>query len=188
MHYQILVLLKVIISENIVNSLNLKIYSSSKQITIVQRHFNQSHGFVIANLKLSFNKLYSVIHLHVLKDLHYNVVLRTEFQHQHCKVIFEYCNHLPELVKNTKTCCALEVADIGEFTLFLNITFQCKSIVTKSKHFSRDDQDFIDMKINKILVNGIIDPCILPWCAQVVAVKYETKRHRKRLCTDQHLN
>lgn len=176
-------LLKVIISENIVNSLNLKIYSLSKQITIVQRSFNQSHGFVIANLKLSFNKLYSVIHLCVLKDLHYNVVLRTEFQHQHCKVTFEYCKHLPELVKNTKTCCALEVADI-EVTLFLNITFQCKSIVTKSKHFSRDDQDFIAMKINKILANGIIDPCILPWCVQVVAVKYEIKRYRKRLCID----
>ena len=123
--------------------------------------------------------------LDIMKDLYCDVMLGKDFQHHDQKLIFKYGSHFPEMVmKNTEIYYALEGADVEELTLFPNITSNLKPLATKSRHFSEDNQKFIDMEMNKHLGYKIIEPSILPWCAQVDAVKDKTRRHRKRLCLD----
>lgn len=82
-------------------------------------------------------------------------------------------------MKGTGASLALEAADIAEPTLFPGISAKCKSIATKSRHFSKEDSDFIAVEISKLLGDGIIEPRISPWHAQLVVVKDEAKIHKK---------
>lgn len=97
----------------------------------------QSSGFVVVSHKLK-DRLYSAIHLCVIKDLCCNVVLGRDFQHHHPKVIFKYGSNLPELMRNMRTCYILEIANMEELMLFPNITSNFKLIPTKSRYFFFD--------------------------------------------------
>ena len=57
-----------------------------------------------------------------------------------------------------------------------------KPIVTKSRKYSREDQEFIKTETHRLLSEGIIDPSDSPWRAQVVVTKSE--RHKTRLVVD----
>ncbi|XP_063888888.1 uncharacterized protein LOC135115803 [Scylla paramamosain] len=75
-------------------------------------------------------------------------------------------------------------ADIEEPSLFPNLPQQCKPIAVKSRHYCKDDQLFINDQISRLLSEGVIEPSISPWRAQVVVVKDPLDRHKKRLCID----
>lgn len=154
---------------------------------MAQKSINsRSNGFTVVDFKLGLNdKLYTSVPLTIMKDLCCDVVLGREFQSRHLKVTFEYGGYLPELVvKGTGACLALEAADIAEPTLFPGISAKCKPIATKSRRFSKEDSDFIAVEISKLLEDGIIEPSISPWRAQLVVVKDEAKIHKKQLCVD----
>lgn len=149
---------------------------------MAQKSINsRSNGFAVVDFKLGLNdKLYTSVPLTIMKDLCCDVVLGREFQSRHLKVTFEYGGYLPELVvKGTGACLAMEAADIAEPTLFPGISPKCKPIATKSRRFSKEDSDFIAVEISKLLEDGIIEPSISPWRAQLV--KDEAKIHKKRL-------
>lgn len=46
---------------------------------------------------------------------------------------------------------------------------------------SKNDQEFIAKEINMLLIIG---PTILLWRVQIVVLKAETRRHRKRFCME----
>ena len=69
-------------------------------------------------------------------------------------------------------------------SLFRSISDKTQPIATKSRRYNKDDQNFIESKISKLLSDGIIEPCFSPWRAQVVVVKDLTKSNKKRLCID----
>ena len=69
-------------------------------------------------------------------------------------------------------------------SLFTNISDKMQPVVTKSRRFNKDDQNFIESEISKFISDGIIEPCFSPWRAQVVIVKDLTKSNKKRLYID----
>ncbi|XP_046841983.1 uncharacterized protein LOC124436099 [Xenia sp. Carnegie-2017] len=128
---------------------------------------------------------YSSVRLGVLKDLCSDIILGQDFQRKHKSVVIEFGGEKPELkVPNGVPVCALAAASIEEPSLFANILPECKPIASKSRKFSREDQEFIKQEINNLLVEGIIEPSTSPWRAQVVVSKDPLQRHKKRLCID----
>lgn len=49
---------------------------------------------------------------------------------------------------------------------------------------TKDDQLFINDQISRLLSEGVIEPSISPWRAQVVVVKDPLDRHKKIHCID----
>ena len=97
----------------------------------------------------------------------------------------EYGGQLPELVvKGTGVCFALEAANTTGPTLFPGISTKYKPNPTKSRCFNKEDSDFIAMEISKLQKDGIIEPSMSPWHAQVVVVKDETKKHTQKDCVN----
>ena len=62
--------------------------------------------------------------------------------------------------------------------LFANLSDDCRPIATKSRKFSHDDSVFISSEVKMLLDEGIIEPSLSPWHAQVVVVKGENRRKR----------
>ncbi|XP_068222901.1 uncharacterized protein [Palaemon carinicauda] len=123
--------------------------------------------------------------LGVLKDLCCDVILGYDFQKQHQSVTFQHEGKRPSLkITGAKPVCVLATADIDEPSLFPNLPHQCKPIAVKSRRYSQDDQLFIKDPISHLLSEGVIEPSISPWRAQVVVVKVPLDRHKKRLCID----
>ena len=64
--------------------------------------------------------------------------------------------------------CALSTATIDNILLFTNLLPECKPIATKSRSFSFDDEDFMQVEIYRFLSGGIIEPSTSPSHAQIV--------------------
>ena len=69
-------------------------------------------------------------------------------------------------------------------SLFSNLAPDARPIATKSRRYSEEDRNFIQENVDKLLSEEVILPSSLPWRAQVVVVKDEFNRHKKRLCVD----
>ena len=80
--------------------------------------------------------------------------------------------------------CALAAASTESVSLFSNLSPGAKPIATKSRRFSKEDQEFIEETINNWNEEGVIQPSSSLWRAQVIVVKDDLNRHRKRLCVD----
>ena len=100
-------------------------------------------------------------------------------------MIFRYLSiHCFQLLKFTPVC-ALSAAQLEEPSPFENFRPNCKPIASKLRHFCKEDQDFIQHEINKVLPEDIIEPSNSLWRVQVVVVvKDHLNRHKKRLCID----
>ena len=108
-----------------------------------------------------------------------------DFQKQHKSVTFQYGGEKPELeITGTDSVCALTTAMIDEPYLFPNLPQGCKPIAVKSRHYSKDDQLFIKEQVSHLKSEGIIEPSLSPWHAQVVVVKDQFNINKKRLCID----
>lgn len=129
--------------------------------------------------------MYSSIRLGVLKDLCSDIILGQDFQKEHKSVLIEFGGTKPELIiPKSAPVFALSAASVNEPSLFANLLPDSKPIASKTRRFSKDDQDFIQQEINKLLSEGIIEPSLSPWRAQVVVAKDPSNRHKKRLCID----
>jgi len=53
---------------------------------------------------------------------------------------------------------------------FANLTADCHPIASKSRRYSQDSA-FIDEEVKRLLKEGIIEPSLSPWQAQVVVTK-----------------
>jgi len=124
--------------------------------------------------------------LNVLPTLCRDIILALYFQSQHQRecVIFELGGNLQDIVVSHDETCAVAVAETQEVSLFSNLTAGVKPIATKSRRFSHEDRLFIQDNVDKMLSEGVIRPSSSPWRAQVLIVKDEANRHKKRLCID----
>ena len=66
--------------------------------------------------------------------------------------------------------------------LFTNLTSNVKPIATKSRRFTKQDQEFIKLEVSKLLKEGIIEPSVSPWRAQVLVTK--EGNHKRRMVID----
>ena len=130
-------------------------------------------GFCLVDLELE-GRLYRNLHLSVLPELFADLTLVIDFQLQHKSVIFEHGGSKPSL-----SICGLSSLNMDPPQLFANLSDDCRPIATKSRKYSRDDSVFISSEVKRLLAEGIIEPCLSPWHAQVVVVKGENRRKRK---------
>ena len=166
------------ISQTVAEQLNLKIHPSTQDITMALTSL-KTHiiGHCFADIDLN-QHVYKSTRLGVLKDLCTDIILGHDFQKEHERVTIEFGGKKPELIiPNSTPICAISAATIDEPSLFSNLLPDCKPIASKSRRFSKDDQDFIQEEVTKLLSEDIIEIS-----AQVVVAKDPLNRHKKRLC------
>ncbi|XP_046974267.1 uncharacterized protein LOC124540644 [Vanessa cardui] len=71
-----------------------------------------------------------------------------------------------------KVCNIIE-ASVPPATLFSNLSPNIRPIAIKSKRYSEDDLQFINNEISKLLEEGVIEPSVSPWRAQVPILSSE---------------
>ena len=77
--------------------------------------------------------------------------------------------------------CLLTAAVSPEVSLFSNVSDSVRLVATRSRRYNLHDKAFIQENIDKLLEEDIIRPSNSPWRAQVVIVKDEFNRHKKRV-------
>ena len=120
---------------------------------------------------------YAGYKLSVLPGLGADPILGLDFQYQHSSVTFHYGGSEPPLA-----ICGFSTLNIDPPEPFANLAANCHPIASKSRRYSREDSAFIDEEVKRLLKEGIIEPSLSPWRAQVVVTKDEN--HRKRLAID----
>ena len=53
---------------------------------------------------------------------------------------------------------------------------ECKPVASKSRRYSRDDSEFIQSEVKRLLAADFIEPARSPWRAQVLVATQGTKR------------
>ena len=173
------------ISMAIAEKLKLQIKYFNKKISMASKFCNvSSPGYTVADIEIK-DQSYPSTHLGILDNLCCDLILGQDFQKLHKALIFQYNGEKPVLkVAGRQACCALSSAKTDLPTLFPNITEKCKPIATKSRHFSFSDKQFIADQVSELLSHTVIRESISPYRAQVVVVKDQFNRHKKRLCID----
>ena len=169
------------ISQTVAKQQNLKIHPSKQNISMSLTSL-KTHviGHCFADIDLN-QHVYTCTRLGVPKDLCSDIILGHDFQKEkeHERVTIEFGGSKPELiVPNSTPVCAVSAATIDEPSLFSNLLPDCKPIASKSRRFSKDDQDFIQ-EASKLLSDGIVEISSSPWRAQVVVAKDPLDRHKK---------
>ena len=90
--------------------------------------------------------------------------------------------------KPSRSVCGLSSLNMDPPQLFANLSHDCRPIATKSCKYSRDDSVFISSEVKRLLAEGIIEPSLSPWRAQVVVVIGENRRKRMVVDDSQTIN
>ena len=120
---------------------------------------------------------YKDFRVSVMPGLCSDLILGLDFQSQHSSVTFKYGGAKPPL-----SVCSFTMLNIGPTSLFANLTSDCHPIATKSRRERKKDLEFIDKEVDRLLEDGIVEPSLSPWRAQVVVTKDEN--HKQRLAID----
>ena len=105
-----------------------------------------------------------------MTDLCTDVLLGHDFQAQHKRVVFKFNGNRDDFVVS-RNVCALSNASASFPSLFNDVAKECTPIAVKSRQFYKCDQEFIRHEVNRLNSEGIIQPSVSPWCAQVFVVK-----------------
>ena len=106
-----------------------------------------------------------------------DLILGLDFQSQHSNVTFCYGGSEPQLAL-----CGFSKLNIEPPEPFANLTAARHPIASKSRRYSQEDSAFIDEDVKRLLKEGIIEPSLSPWRAQVAVT--ENENHKKRLAID----
>lgn len=165
-------------------SLGLQIHPSTANVSMAM---STLQGKVLGQCSpdLTINgKAYNGVKLGVLKNLCSDVLLGSDFQSQHQRVIFEYNGQKPDfIVENTIDCCAVSACSVEPVQLFSNLIPNCRPIATKSRRYDDNELEFIRKEVKRLHSKKIIQPSESPWRAQVLVVKNE-ETGKRRLCVD----
>ena len=103
-----------------------------------------------------------------------DIILGQDFLKQYKSVEITFGGSKPTL-----HVCALKAMNVPSPSLFRNLTPDCKPVAVKSRRYTADDSKFIETETKKLLADGITEPSISPWRAQVLVTTDE--RHKKRM-------
>ena len=123
------------------------------------------------------NRLYENVKLTLLPNLCTDIILGHDFLSRHNSVEIPFGGLEPPM-----TLSALAVAKVTPPTLFGNLDPGIVPIATKSRRYSKPDQEFISKEIDRLKTEGIIEDSHSPWRAQVLVVSPEN--HKKRMVVD----
>ena len=191
------------ISEDTFKRLSVPFQPSNKKVTMA---LTSMKSLIIGHCCLTIilnGQKYENVRLDILQNLCSDLILGYDFQKQHKNLTFELGGSKEDLVVTENSqpiistvdsdeclpsqTSAAQVADVDPPSLFKNLSKDVKPIATKSRFFNKDDRAFIQNQISSLLKEGLIQRSDSPWRAQVVIVKDEFQRHKKRLCIDYSL-
>jgi len=183
-----------LIDEAFVTQYNLQHKPSCKKVCMALTSFSvEVKGSVKATVTLH-GQTYKDVRIGVVKDLCADAVLGHDFMRLHDSVIFQMGGYLDPLVvgqdrdplvtRQDGFCCVSE-ALVNPPRVFQNIIPNCKLIATKSRQYSQADKRFMKEEIQNLHAEGIIEPSVSPWRAQVVVTK--SKTHKRRVVIDYSL-
>ncbi|KRX56697.1 hypothetical protein T09_15461 [Trichinella sp. T9] len=162
------------IHPEIVKRLGLKTIQSSEPVSMASSALSiKALGCITVDLKVQ-DRLYKSFRLRVLPHLCADVILGQDFHRMHESVTLNYGGNLPPLI-----ICGLATLRVDPPRLFAHLSPDCRPIATTSRKFSAEDTNFIRNEVRTLLEDGVIEPSISPWRAQVVVLKDE--RRKKRL-------
>ncbi|KRX92949.1 hypothetical protein T4E_7540 [Trichinella pseudospiralis] len=165
------------IHPEVVKRLGLKTIQSSEPVSMASSALSiKALGCITVDLKVQ-DRLYESFRLRVLPHLCADVILGQDFHRMHESVTLNYGGNLPPLI-----ICGLATQRVDPPRLFAHLSPDCRPIATTSRKFSAEDTDFIRNEVRTLLEDGVIEPSISPWRAQVVVLKDE--RRKKRLVVD----
>ena len=165
------------ISENKAKSLKLLIHASKKTISMASVNLSSStKGHCLVTLKYH-NQTYANFKLSVLPGLCTDIILGHDFLNQHEGLTMPFNGQKPPF-----SVCGLAAAKVETPALFQNLTEDCRPIATKSRRFTKPDDQFIESEVQKLLTEDIIEPSNSPWRAQVLVTSND--RQKKRLVVD----
>ena len=172
-------------NSNVCAKLKLDVYpTAARQVQMASTAMKiKSTGFCLADLKIG-DTAYPSTRLNILENLCSDIILGLDFQSQHQSLIIEFNGESPDLVVASDSHCLLTAAVSPEVSLFSNLSDGVRPIATRSRRYNLHDKAFIQENIDKLLEEDIIRPSNSPWRAQVVIVKDEFNRHKKRMCVD----
>ena len=109
----------------------------------------KSKGFCPADVTIKGVK-YESTRLNTFENLCSDVILGLDFHSQHSQLVFEFGGASSELVIHpNESSCALVAAKVEAVSLFSNLSSDVKPIATKSRRFSKEDQEFIQDTVDK---------------------------------------
>lgn len=107
----------------------------------------------------------------VMDNLCSDMILGRDFMRQHeCLNIKFYGERKPISVS------ALECMNITAPSPFKNLSENIRPVATPTRKHNRVDSEFISAEIDRLLEEGIIEPSMTPWRAQVLVVDGKKKR------------
>ena len=112
-------------------------------------------------------RVYPGVKLHVFPDLCADIIFGQDWQTKHENVTIRYAGKRPVKI------CNLTTLDVTPPPLLQHLSEECKPIATKSRKYSREDQEFVKTETNRLLAEGIIEPNNSLWRAQVVVTRNE---------------
>lgn len=163
------------ISDCFAEILGIKIYPSSKQVTLATTSSSVCAGGYVTVTLAYYKHVIKNVKLTILKNLCADVILGHDVLSKHAKLELHFGGHLPPL-----EICSVAIANVDPPYLFSNLHPNVKPIADKSRNYSREDAAFIKAEVQKLLKEGTIEPSKSPWRAQVLVVG----RPKKRMVVD----
>jgi transposase InsO family protein len=165
------------IDEKLAQSLKFQVFPLSLCVSMASSNQSISTcGSCIVDVSVQL-RLYPKIKLTLMPNLCTDIILGLDFMSLHKSVAFDLKGIIDPLV-----ICNAAAMSVEPPSLFPKFNSDCRPISIPSRHFNFDDREFIAQETASLLKEGIIEPSVSPWRAQVVVTK--SNNHRKRLVID----
>ena len=138
-------------------------------------------GEVVVDLQLEDNRHTGVV-VEVIRDLFTDLIIGKDIQKKYSKVTYEFGGPKDELVIGAVANTTFPTMNVPPPPLFAHLSKDTTPIAVKSRRYSRADEKFIKDETSKMLAEGVIEPSISLWRAQVLVTSSEN--HKKRLVVD----
>lgn len=168
------------ISKNIAQFLNLSRKPCHQTITLASiGNTSVADGICFPTIEMG-GYVYKRVPLLIIENLCADVIIGHDLLRKHSYIEMNFGGNQKPL----KICNVL-AANVPPASIFHDLSTAIKPIAIKSRRFNSEDEEFIKQEIDKLLEDGVIEPSISPWRAQVLVAG--GGQHRKRMVIDYSL-
>ena len=162
--------------------LNLLIFPKQKTLSLADDHQKaRIVGEVIVNVTLE-NNIFNNFVMEVMENLFTDVIVGKDLLKNFEKVTFKFGGPKQELFVGAIENAIFPEMKVDPPPLFSNLSSDVTPVATKSRRYSEADHVFIKSETERLLKQGIIEPAVSPWRAQVLVVSSDS--HKPRLVVD----
>ena len=144
------------IDKSLVHQLDIKVIPAKGEIYLANSSFTTKiEGECLINFTLD-NRVYENVSIEkvlVMENLYADVMLGQDFMERHKSVVFTFNGKEPTLQVS-----ALTPMEVPPPSLFMHLSSDCKQIAVKPRRHTKDDEEFIKKKTQRLLDEGTIKP------------------------------